>query len=154
MFESTLAQTTYGADTGSAGMIPMLVMMAVMVIAIAGMWRVFSKAGQPGWGVLVPIYNIFLMCKIAQRPAWWVILFFVPVVNLIVAVVMSVDIARHFGKGTGFGMGLVFLGFIFYPILGFSGAQYGGSPTATATAPAPQQMTETPTTDDQHEEAA
>ena len=152
MFDSTLAQTTYGAESGSAGMIPMLVMMAVMVTVIAGMWRVFSKAGQPGWGVLVPIYNVLLMCKIAQRPAWWLILLFVPVVNIIIAVIMSVDIARHFGKGTGFGIGLAFLGFIFYPVLGFSGAQYGGSPTATA--PAPQQMTETPTTDDQHEEAS
>jgi len=132
-------------------MIAMAVWMAVIVTVVAGMWRVFTKAGQPGWGVLVPIYNVFLMCKIAQRPAWWVILFFVPVVNLIVAVVMSIDIAKHFGKGTGFGVGLAFLGFIFYPVLGFSGAQYGGSPMGMDAAP--QQTMDTPS-EDQHEEAA
>jgi len=150
MFESTLA-TASGAQAGTAGMIAMGVWMAVIVTVVAGMWRVFTKAGQPGWGVLVPIYNLFLMCKIAQRPAWWVILFFVPVVNLIVAVVMSIDIAKHFGKGTGFGVGLAFLGFIFYPVLGFSGAQYGGSPTGMDAAP--QQTMDTPS-EDQHEEAA
>ncbi len=150
MFELTLARAS-GAEAGTAGMIAMLVWMAVIVTVIAGMWRVFSKAGQPGWGVLVPIYNVFLMCKIAQRPAWWMILLFVPVVNLIIAVILSVDIAKHFGKGTGFGVGLAFLGFIFYPVLGFSGAQYGGSPTGMA--PAPQQMTEMPT-EEEHEEAA
>ncbi len=153
MFDSTLAQTTYGAESGSAGMIPMLVMMAVIVTAIAGMWRVFSKAGQPGWGVLVPIYNVLLMCKIAQRPAWWLILLFVPVVNMIIAVIMSIDIARRFGKGTGFGVGLAFLGFIFYPILGFGGAQYDGSPTGMDMNTATPQGSETPA-EDQHEEAA
>lgn len=149
MFELTLARAS-GAEAGPAGMIAMLVWLAVILTVIAGMWRVFSKAGQPGWGVLIPFYNVFLMCKIAQRPAWWLILLFVPVVNLIIGVIMSIDIAKHFGKGTGFGMGLAFLGFIFYPILGFSGARYG---SATGMDAAPRQMMDTPS-EDQHEEAA
>ncbi len=149
MFELTLARAS-GAEAGTAGMIAMLVWMAVIVTVIAGMWRVFSKAGQPGWGVLVPIYNVFLMCKIAQRPAWWLILLFVPVVNLIIGVIMSIDIAKHFGKGTGFGVGLALLGVIFYPILGFSSAQYGSPAGMDA---APRQMMDAPS-EDQHEEAA
>ena len=150
MFETTLA--TSGAQGGTAGGIVMQVWLAVMFIVIAGMWRVFAKAGQPGWGVLVPIYNVYLMCKIAQRPAWWLILLFVPFVNIIVAVIMSVDIAKHFGKGPGFGIGLAFLGFIFYPILGFSGAEYGDSPMPMD--PEPEQMTEMPIDDQDHEQEA
>ena len=128
MLQMTLAMG-YGSEAqggGTAGMIFMAVWLIVCLTILAGVWKVFTKAGQPGWGVLVPIYNAYLMTKIAQRPAWWVILMFIPVVNILVHVVLSMDIAKHFGKGAGFGVGLAFLGFIFYPILGFGGAQYGG----------------------------
>ncbi len=125
MLQMTLA-TGYGAEAqgGAGGMIFMAIWLIVCVTFIAGIWKVFTKAGQPGWGVLVPIYNAYLMTKIAQRPAWWLILMLIPVVGIIVHIVMSMDIAKHFGKGAGFGVGLAC--FIFYPILGFGGAQYGG----------------------------
>jgi uncharacterized membrane protein YoaK (UPF0700 family) len=84
----------------------------------------FVKAGQPGWGILIPIYNVYLMIKIAGRPGWWLILFFIPLVNFIVGIIVTADIARNFGKGIGFVLGMIFLGFIFYPILGFGDAQY------------------------------
>ena len=139
-----ILQTTTTTTDGSMGTVAMLVWLAIFVTIIAGMWRVFTKAGQPGWGVLVPIYNLYLMCKIAQRPGWWLILMFIPVVNLIVGIVMSIDIAKHFGKGTGFGVGLAFLGFVFYPLLGFSGAQYDSdsamSPAATIDPPGDHQQ--------------
>ena len=128
MLQSILAMG-YGSETqggGTTGMIFMAVWLVVCLTILAGIWKVFTKAGQPGWGVLVPIYNFYLMTKIAQRPAWWLILMFIPVVNIIAAVVLSMDIAKHFGKGAGFGVGLAFLGFIFYPILGFGSAQYDG----------------------------
>ena len=140
MFISTL-QTT---SDGSMGAIGMLVWLAICVTVIAGMWRVFTKAGEPGWGVLIPIYNFYLLCRIAQRPGWWLILMFIPIVNLAVAIVLSIDIARHFGKGAGFGVGLAFLGPVFYPILGFGSAEYGSGhgelPTATIDPPADQQQ--------------
>lgn len=120
MLNLTIA-TSSQAD---AGLVAPIVMLAILITVIAGIWRVFSKADQPGWGVLIPIYNVYLMCKIAGRPGWWVLLMFIPVVNLIIAITLSIGIARNFGKGAGFGLGLAFLGFIFYPILGFSGAQY------------------------------
>lgn len=112
-----------GGD-GGGGMIGLLVWLAVMGVMIASMWKVFDKAGQPGWGCLVPFYNVFLMCKIANRPAWWMVLFFIPFVSIIAYAVISFDIAKSFGKGAGFGVGLFLLGFIFYPLLAFGSAEY------------------------------
>jgi len=101
-----------------------LIWLAIMVVVLVGAWKTFVKAGQPGWAIIVPIYNMWVMLQIAGRPGWWLILMFIPLVNIIVLVLMCIDIARKFGKGTGFGIGLLFLGFIFYPILGFGDATY------------------------------
>jgi hypothetical protein len=100
------------------------VVFAIAVLGIVSMWKVFTKAGQPGWGILVPFYNLYLMCKIAGRPGWWLVLLFIPLVNFAIAIVLAIDIAKNFGRGVGFGLGLVFLGIVFYPILAFSDAQY------------------------------
>ncbi len=112
------------ADNDTGALVPALIELAIAVFAIAGMWTTFSKAGQPGWGCLIPIYNALLMLRIAGRPAWWLLLLLVPVVNIVIVIIVAVDIARNFGKGVGFGLGLAFLGIIFYPILGFGSAQY------------------------------
>ena len=103
-----------------------LIYIAVIVLSIAGGWKMFVKAGKPGWGIIIPIYNIILMLEIAGRPIWWVILFFIPVANIIVAILVNIDIAKKFGKDVGFGIGLAFLGFIFMPILGFGDAKFQG----------------------------
>jgi hypothetical protein len=102
------------------------VLLAIAFLMIAAMWKVFSKAVQPGWASIIPIYNLYVMCKIAGRPGWWVILMLIPFVNLIVIIILCIDIAKSFGNGVGFGLGLFFLGFIFFPILGFGSAQYQG----------------------------
>jgi hypothetical protein len=99
---------------------------------IAAIWKMFSKAGQPGWAAIIPIYNIYVMCKIAGRPGWWVLLMFIPLVNFIIIIILCIDLAKSFGKGAGFGIGLLLLPFIFYPVLGFGSAQYQG---ASAGAP-------------------
>jgi hypothetical protein len=91
---------------------------------IASMWKVFTKAGQPGWAVLVPVYNIVIMLRMTGKPTWWLALFFVPVANFVVMVMIVIALAKSFGKGTGFGLGMLFFGFVFYPILGFGSAQY------------------------------
>ena len=101
---------------------------AFTVLMIAAMWRVFSKAGQPGWAAIIPIFNVYIMCKIAGRPGWWLLLFLIPFVNLIVAIIVTVDISKGFGKGVGFAIGMILLPFIFWPILGFGSAQYQGGP--------------------------
>ena len=109
---------------GGGSTLLMLVWLAIVVAVIAGIWKVFTKAGKPGWGAIIPIYNVILLLEIAGRPIWWIILFFIPLVNIVVGIIVPIDVAKNFGKGTGFGLGLAFLGFIFYPILGFSDAQY------------------------------
>jgi hypothetical protein len=105
-----------------------LITLGILFLAIAGVWKTFAKAGKPGWACLVPIYNLVVMLQIAGRPLWWLLLLFVPLVNLFVVLVIVMDIAKAFGKGAGFGLGLLFLGFIFYPILGFGDAHYEGAP--------------------------
>jgi uncharacterized protein DUF5684 len=94
------------------------------VLMIAAMWKVFTKAGKPGWAAIVPIYNIIVLLQIAGKPVWWIILFFIPIVSLIIAILTYVALAERFGKGSGFAVGLVLLGPIFFPILGFGSAQY------------------------------
>jgi Family of unknown function (DUF5684) len=119
------------STSGGMGVFGMLIYLAIIVVIIAGMWKVFVKAGKPGWASIVPIYNIIVLLEIAGKPLWWIILLFIPIVNLVILVLIAIEIAKAFGKGTGFGLGLAFLGFIFYPILGFGDAVYTKPPTAT-----------------------
>lgn len=101
--------------------------LAIVVIVIAGLWKVFVKAGKPGWAAIVPIYNIIVILEIVGKPLWWILLFLIPIVNLVMAILVCIELAKCFGKGAGFGIGLALLGFIFFPILGFSDAQYQGA---------------------------
>ena len=121
-----LAQETsdYSTTKGGLGPVFWICYFAVIVLLIAAIWKVFSKAGQPGWAAIIPIYNIYVMCKVAGRPGWWLLLMLIPLVNVIIAIILNVDIAKHFGKGIGFAIGMILLPFIFWPILGFGGAQY------------------------------
>jgi hypothetical protein len=107
--------------------------LGMAVVIIASLWKVFAKAGQPGWAAIVPIYNAVVLLQIVGRPVWWILLFLIPFVNFIFAIILALDLAKSFGKGGGFAMGLLFLGFIFYPILGFGSARYLG-PAAAARA--------------------
>lgn len=98
----------------------MLVSLVLMLVIVASFWKMFVKAGQPGWAALIPIYNAFVLLKIAGKSPWWILLLCVPVVNLVVFVAL----AQRFGKSTGFGIGLGLLTPIFVPILGFGDSQY------------------------------
>ena len=103
-----------------------VIWLAVVVFLIAAMWKVFEKAGQPGWAAIIPIYNTYIMTKIGGKPGWWVILCFVPIANIIVLIWLYNMISKSFGKDEGFTAGLIFLSFIFWPILGFGDAKYLG----------------------------
>jgi hypothetical protein len=100
--------------------------LAIAVVVIAGCWKTFEKAGKPGWAAIVPIYNLIVMLEIAGKPLWWIILFLIPFVNFVMIILVMIAFAEKFGKSAGFGLGLAFLGFIFFPILGFGDAQYVG----------------------------
>lgn len=102
---------------------------AFIFFELAAVWKVYTKANQPGWASIIPFYNFYVMLKIVGRPGWWLLLLLVPLANIIIAIIVLFDLAKSFGKGVGFGFGLLFLGFIFYPILGFGSATYQG-PTA------------------------
>jgi Family of unknown function (DUF5684) len=104
-----------------------LLYLVIIVVEIASVWRVFTKAGQPGWASIIPIYNVIVMLRIANRPMWWFILYLIPGVNIIVGIIVIVDIAHAFGKSTGFAVGMILLSFIFFPILGFGSARYQGT---------------------------
>jgi hypothetical protein len=103
-----------------------LIAMACAVVVIVSLWKVFSKAGKPGWAILVPIYNIIVLLEIVGKPLWWIVLMLIPFVNLVVGIIVVIELAKSFGKSAGFGIGLMFLGVIFYPILAFGAAQYLG----------------------------
>ena len=112
------------AATSQGSSAAVVVYLAVAILTLASWWKILSKAGRPGWGAIIPIYGTYLECKVAKRPGWWWLLFLIPIVNVVVYIIVMIDIAKAFGKGTGFGLGLVFLPPIFAAILGFGSAQY------------------------------
>jgi len=130
---SIALQSGAGGTTGGGGLLAALgllffaVPMVLALISIAGMWKTFSKAGQPGWAAIIPIYNIYvLVAEIADRDIVWVLLsIFIP----FAVIIPMIDVAEKFGKGTGYGVGLALFGFIFFPLLGFGDAQYRGGGT-------------------------
>jgi hypothetical protein len=113
---------------------PGLIVLAIWVVIIVAMWKVFEKGGQPGWGCIIPIYNLYCLMMIAGKPWWWLLLLFIPIVNIVIAILVAIAIAENFGKGGAFAVGLIFLPFIFYPILGFGDATYRGAAPPAATA--------------------
>lgn len=108
------------------GMLGLLIQLAIVVVILVGAWKVFEKAGKPGWAAIIPIYNAIVLLEIVGRPIWWIVLFLIPCVNIIISLIVSIDLAKSFGKSEIFGVGLWLLGFIFVPILGFGNDRYIG----------------------------
>jgi hypothetical protein len=98
--------------------------LAFLVLFVASGWRLFTKAGEPGWAVLIPIWNAIVLVKVAGKPWWWILLLFVPIVWFIAYWVILVGLASNFGKGAGFAAGLYFLPFVFVPMLAWGDAKY------------------------------
>ena len=131
---SLFAQVEYSYSYSSQGKAPgpvfWICWFAFAILMIAALWKVFAKAGQPGWAAIIPIVNTYFLCKVAGRPGWWVILMFIPLVNFIIWIILCMGVAISFGKWTGFGGCLIVLPFIFFPILGFGSATYQGPAAA------------------------
>ncbi|HYG80737.1 MAG TPA: DUF5684 domain-containing protein [Pyrinomonadaceae bacterium] len=121
-----LALAMFQRDDMAASLAVFLIVIPLTILVIAGIWKVFTKAGEPGWASIVPIYNVIVLLRIADKPWWWIFLLLIPLVNIVISILVSIEVANNFGKGAGFGLGLAFLGFIFYPILGFGSARYIG----------------------------
>lgn len=116
-----------GGGGGVVGIVMTLFGLAVLVGTMAGFWSMFTKAGEPGWAIFIPFYNMYVYLKIAGKPGWWLLLLFIPIVSLIVTIVVAVEAAARFGKSAAFGIGMAFLPFIFIPIIGFGDARYIGN---------------------------
>jgi hypothetical protein len=118
----------YSAEaTGAAALIPLIIFLVVGLFELIAWWRMFSKAGRPGWAIIIPIYNLIVLCQVAGRPAWWFILMLIPIVNVVILILVWIDVARKFGHGGGFAAGLILLNVIFVPILGFGGSTYNAA---------------------------
>jgi hypothetical protein len=107
-----------------AMLIPVLIFLAITVFYIICMWKIYTKAGQPGWAILIPIYNILVLLQIVNKPWWWLLLMLIPIVNFVILIIVFHRLSAAFGHGVGFTLGLIFLGFIFIPILGLGSSQY------------------------------
>ena len=125
-FNSSLLASSGGA------FVLFIVYFFVVILVLAGLWSMFVKADKPGWACIIPFYNYYVLLKIVGRPGWWLILYFIPIVNIVIAIIVLYDLAKSFGKGIGFFFGLFLLPFVFMPILGFGEATYEGPAAATA----------------------
>jgi len=96
----------------------------VAVFWIASMWKVYQKAGRPGWAAIVPIYNEVVLLQMAGKSGWWFLLYLIPLVNIIIAFIARIDLAKSFGHGAAFGVGLVLLPIVFFPILAWGDSEY------------------------------
>ena len=105
-------------------LIPLVIPLLLGLFLLVASWRVYVKAGLPGWGVLVPVYNLYLWCTIAGKPGWWLLLLFVPFVNLAVILLLSLGVAKAFNKSESFGVLLALLAPVAVPILAFTEVVY------------------------------
>ncbi len=121
-----------------------LIFFVLGVIMIASMWKIFSKAGKPGWAAIIPIYQVIVLLEIIGKPVWWFLLLMIPGVQIVIGLIMLIDLAKVFGKGTGYGLGLFFFGIIFFPMLAFGSSQYVGVQNTSVPNGS------TPRRDDQH----
>jgi len=113
------------------GLGAMLFYLAIAVVMIIAEWKIYEKGGQPGWAILIPFYNLYVLLKMVGRPGWWMLLIlFVPIVNIVMLIIVLNDLSKSFGQGVGFTLGLIFLSPIFILILGFGDYKYIG-PGAT-----------------------
>jgi hypothetical protein len=104
----------------------LILYIGIIVLLLVSLWKVYEKAGQPGWAAIVPIYNILVLFKIVGKPWWWILLLLVPLVNIVFAIWTYNLLSKSFGKTEGFTVGLLLLGFVFFPILAFGDAVYQG----------------------------
>ena len=131
-YESPLTDSESLGVLAALGGVSTLIALLVMGVIFAGLWKIFTKAGKPGWAAIIPIYNYIVLMEIIGKPLWWVIMLLLPCVNFVFGILVYIELAKCFGKDTLYGVFLFLLSPIMIPVLGFSDAQY--------TPPAEQSM--------------
>jgi hypothetical protein len=126
LFAQVTTSVSSTGDAGAGGVVGMVLWLVVTVAMIVAIWKLFVKAGQPGWASIIPIYNTIVLLRITGRSGWWFLGLLVPFLNFFVIIRLFFDLARVFGRGIGFGFGLLFLFPIFLLILAFGDAEYLG----------------------------
>jgi hypothetical protein len=161
--EYTTTELTGAEQAALGGFTIFLLVLSLLalVLTVIAFWKIFTKAGKPGWAALVPFYNLWVLCEVSGRPGWWMVLLLIPFVNIVAAIILGIDLAQRFGKGPVFG---VILNFLLNPIgqliLGFSDAKYqaasgtGGSSTATAGTSSPASAPKSPAAADNDKPSA
>ena len=128
-YDTTLyASSTEVSNAGIAAFgVFSLFYIAFAVFMIVSLWKLFTKAGKPGWAAIVPFYNLAVLLEVVGRPIWWLLLIvFVPLLNVWLVVVLYLDLAKSFGKPVSFGVLSVFFPYVTIPILAFGKSQYLG----------------------------
>jgi hypothetical protein len=113
---------TYNYDYSANTSMPTsyyIIALALSVLIIVSLWKIFTKAGKPGWAAIVPIYNVIVLVQITGLPLWYIILLLIPIVNIYAIFKIYIELAHKFGKSTGFGVLMVFFSGICIPILAF-----------------------------------
>ena len=131
MNENYYVDTTYGLSTtsgltgafASMGILIVILFIISYVLIIVSLWKIFKKAGKPGWASIIPIYNIYVICQIAEKKWWNILLLLIPIANIYAMIVLYNGLAKKFGKSGGFVVGMILLPIIFFPILAFSGSK-------------------------------
>lgn len=124
--------STSGVSAASKGMLAgmsisyYIAMLVICVLTIVATWKIFNKAGEYGWKSIIPVYNIIVLFKLVGMNPWMILLYLVPIANIVVMILFNIKLAKAFGKGGGFAAGLIFLNTIFTLILGFGSAEYVG----------------------------
>lgn len=120
-----------GALAAMLGTISLIGLILYIILVVAN-WKIFTKAGKPGWASIIPFYNYYVLFEIAGMSGWMFLLLLVPIVNIVMAIMLYLNLAKAFGQSTGFAIGLILLNPIFSLILGFGSAQYVGTGAASA----------------------
>lgn len=119
----------YGESSGAiAALLGLGIFFYIAIIAFFILigWKINTKANKPGWACIVPFYNIIVQLEIIGKPAWWLIMLFIPFANVVFMIMITNLLAKSFGKDVGYTLGLIFLPIIFYPMLAFGSAKYQG----------------------------
>jgi Family of unknown function (DUF5684) len=122
----------YDSGLSSVPVAFIVIYLLIILVCIIAMWKVYTKAGKPGWACIIPIYNLIVLLEIVGKPVWWFLLFLIPCVNIIFLIWTYNLLSKSFGKSEGFTVGLILLGPIFICILGFGSAKYLGPSAAEA----------------------